>query len=201
MAQYDWRQLRAKAVRGFNNETPFEATEREIVEAFKANPQAVTNEVDRLVADIARGSDIRSAWAVLRRNVSATASAGPSVIVNDDSEREKWVGLAQRWMRNVGLLFDRWSEVDDELFGDRGCLRHWKDDPALRTHMRSLWDELRPLGEEVEADELERAKRWLASQTKVKEARKRSRAAESEEGRPGMSAEAERIIAKLGSPA
>jgi hypothetical protein len=60
-------------------------------------------------------------------------------------------------------MYDRWEEVADELF-DRGSLAPWARDKQLAARMEALWLELRPIGEQTEAQELERADAWKTTQ-------------------------------------
>lgn len=60
-------------------------------------------------------------------------------------------------MRNAGMHFDRASEIEDELFGDRGTLRDYRDDHTLRQRMTTLWHQVRPIAEKLNQDELDRA--------------------------------------------
>ena len=61
-------------------------------------------------------------------------------------------------MHNAGVHFPSESEIVDELFNSRGLLRDFTDE-ATRAEMLSLFRELRPLGEQVEREELERAEK------------------------------------------
>lgn len=62
-------------------------------------------------------------------------------------------------MRAAGKHYDRWPEVEEELFGERGLLSAY-DSPKLREKMRALWDEARPEGELIEKQAEERAEKW-----------------------------------------
>ena len=80
----------------------------------------------------------------------------PSAMLDAQAEAR-----AERYVRNAGYLLDRESELEDALWGDHGILRHSSND-ALRERLLTLYRALRPQGEQVEADFLERAARFRA---------------------------------------
>jgi hypothetical protein len=87
----------------------------------------------------------------------------PEAHVEDHTEREQKIAEAEKWVRIAGVHFNRWDEVHDELFGERGKLRSWRSDEQLVTRMHELWLRVRPGGEKVEREEIERAEGWKAS--------------------------------------
>jgi hypothetical protein len=79
--------------------------------------------------------------------VSSSAGYGPDV------------GRAEAWIRNAGFHLDE-SELEDELFGDRGRLRDRAGDVILRSRLRSYWWSYQPARRRLEAEEAERAEEW-----------------------------------------
>jgi hypothetical protein len=71
--------------------------------------------------------------------------------------------LAERWVENVGLLYDQEEAVLDELFGRNGLLRHHAGDVQLQKRMLLLWAANRPRGEQVEREQIDRAQRNSAT--------------------------------------
>lgn len=82
-------------------------------------------------------------------------------------------GHPLRELAAVGL--GRHREDGSELIAGplRAPLREWRGDEALRRRMVELWRELRPRGEAIDADELERAARYRASRGRLLELRRR----------------------------
>lgn len=74
-------------------------------------------------------------------------------------ERAHDILRAERWIENVGLLYDHEEPVIEELFGERGMLRHQAGDAQLQERLLALWRRHRPRGEQVEQEFLARAAR------------------------------------------
>jgi hypothetical protein len=100
---------------------------------------------------------VRSGWAVLRHRLEAATEARSDVRVTAPDEREARLAAAEVWMRHAGLHVASEGEVLDELFGERGRLRAWASDDALQLRLLELWRRVRPEGEQIEREELERA--------------------------------------------
>jgi hypothetical protein len=150
--KHDWIVVRERAVGSFGGELPHAEAEAAVVEAFKRTPQAVIDAIEQIAASKRQGM-VRSGWAVLRVHVAKMAQTSiASVIVSDADERARRVANAHAWLRNAGIHFDRESEIEDALFGERGALRAWADDRELVASMLALWRELRPEGERLEAE-------------------------------------------------
>lgn len=159
---YTWSDERARAIELFRD-APSATTEAEILDVFKQRPALVATTITRVGEAVARG-EIRSGWPVLRSRASAAAGSGPELVVTDGSERERAVAAAQRWLRTVGVHFDREHEIEAALFedgyGDRGAtLAPWTDDSELRARLLKLWCELRGAGERADAEAHERLAR------------------------------------------
>lgn len=162
MTSYDWLEERSKAIALFGDQ-PHAETEQDVLEHFQRSPALVIEEIASVGQSVQSGS-VRSGWAVLRKRLGAVDRA--NVIVSAEPSREKRISQAEQWMRVAGLHFDRWDEVEDELFGDRGKLRSW---PELKERMQSLWSEQRVIGELVEREEIERAQERIKLRAKLAE--------------------------------
>jgi hypothetical protein len=139
---YSWAEIRERAAAELGG-YPDAALEQEILEVFRERPAFVVG----VVADVTRGYQrgaIHSPWLLIRKQAKASPV---EELVTDASERTGAVKRAELWLRRAGLHIDRESELLDELFGERGPLRAWADDEALRAKLVGLWRELRPLGE------------------------------------------------------
>lgn len=159
---YDWPTERDRATRLFGGDTPGPALEAGIIEVFTTNPLAVTQAIDRVAERWANGN-IRSPWAVLRIEAVKAITPQQYVQATDNTTRALAEARVEQWVRAAGLHFDVWPEVHDEVFGHLGKLHTWADDQALVARVRAAWDTHRPAGEQVEADELDRAEKWKAT--------------------------------------
>lgn len=167
---FDWHTLYAEALETFGGDPPGAALEQQLLDAFRDHPQAVTNAV-RKIGKAHKAGRIHSPWGALKAEIPKQIAA--DIHVGDGHERTRAIANAEQWLRNAGLMYDRWTEAHDELFGDRGNLHPWHKDHALIAQLETLWLELRPTGEQTEADEIERAEQWkqfraeLASKPRV----------------------------------
>jgi hypothetical protein len=162
MQTYIWTDIRDEAI-ALCNETPYADTEERILAIFQRTPALVVAEMEAVGGAYRRGG-LRSFWAVLASRVEERAARGAGVEVNGANERDVTVRRAHQWLRNVGMHFDCWPEVEDELFGERGMLRHWADESDLRDEIKAGWTRLGPAGEKVEAEAEERARAWITAQ-------------------------------------
>jgi hypothetical protein len=157
---FDWQTEYARALTTFGGDTPSATLEQDLLDAFQQHPQAVTNAITKIGKAYEAGK-IHSPWGALKAEIPKQVAR--DVKVGDGTERNRAIANAEQWMRTTGLMFDRSSEVEDELFGDRGTLQPWKRDHALVQKMTNLWQQLRPAGEATEALELQRANAWKAN--------------------------------------
>jgi hypothetical protein len=153
---FDWHTEYARALELFGGDTPSATLEQDLLEAFTEHPQAVTNAITKIGKAYAAGK-IHSPWGALKAEIPKQVAR--DVKVGDGNERNAAIACAEQWMRNAGCMYDRWTEVEAELY-DRGPLQHWPNDHQLRTRMETLWHELRPLGQATEQAELDRAHTW-----------------------------------------
>jgi hypothetical protein len=156
MTTLDWPTVRERAIRAFAGNLPHPETEDAVIAVFEQQPLAVLRAIDEISDDIAAGR-VRSGWAVLRSRLAAATEARSDVRVTAPDERERRLAAAEAWMRHAGLHVASEAEVRDELFGERGKLHAWASDDALRVRLLELWRRVRPEGEQIELEELERA--------------------------------------------
>jgi hypothetical protein len=121
MSQYVWSEVRAKAVQLFNGERPRAETEQAIIDAFEREPRRVTEAVDHIGHEVERGK-VRSGWEVLRVHLTRSDENVRELVVSDESEQARLIVVAETRVRNVCCHYDRPSEVESELFGERGLL-------------------------------------------------------------------------------
>lgn len=159
---YDYSELRNRVIEAAGD-TPSEALETRIVEVFRRHPAAVVQGVEHVLHEYERGT-IRSPWGVLAVHVEKLAAqierASDIAVTDSDKQRRAHV-VARQWMHSVGIHYDRWAEVEDELrngftSGMTGGLK-LTDEEAL-SEMYALWQELRPIGERIEQEAIERAR-------------------------------------------
>lgn len=157
METLEWSDLRDRANTLFG-QFPNAETEQDIIDVFMVYPQQVKSLIEQVATGVQAGR-IRSGWAILRAEVLRSRS-DRNATVTDAGEREKKIRQAETWVRNAGIHLDRVDELGIELFGDRGLLEPWSADPALRQRFAGLWSELRPRGERVEREAIERAETY-----------------------------------------
>ena len=189
----DWASLRSHAIQTFGD-TPHPQTEADIIQVYEQHPEALERAIDAIATDVQNGT-IRSGWAVTRKRALNIQTPPSNPTAKTGIDREKAIARTEQWMRNAGAMFDRESEILDELFSDRGPLRPYaqtdlerrpdgswhqtpiRGDTHLAEQMLNLWHQHRPAGEKVEADELERANTWKAQQVALRERLKAEKAA------------------------
>lgn len=155
MTHYVWAEVRERAVRRFRGDEPRAETEQAVLDVFQREPRRVIEAIEHVGQEVERGG-VRSGWAVLRAHLGRAENAVPNVVATDESERARKVALAETRIRNAALLIDRQDELEDELFGERGLLKAWADDEALRRQVVEFWREQRPTGERIEREAEER---------------------------------------------
>lgn len=148
-----WSDVRADAVRYFNGELPRAELEQSVMDIFEQQPQVVIAALERVAARFSAGK-IRSGWAIWKMELE-NASA-PADVEVDLGDRDRAIRCAELWLHNAGLHFDREEEIEDELFGDWGVLRPWRDEEALRERLLSQWRAReRPRGVQIETESAE----------------------------------------------
>src|SRR5262249_4182453 len=132
MTTYSWATVRDRLTRSFRA-GPTAVQEEAIIEAFQQRPGQIVAIGDRLAERFAQGK-LNYPWGALVAEAKRLTSAS-SIVAEDVNERQAKVDSAEAWLRNAGSSFDREDEVEDELFGERGMLRQWRDDDELRERM------------------------------------------------------------------
>lgn len=151
MTEYHWPTVRDELITLFDGERPHPETEDAIITAFADRPAHIIRTADQLAA----GERPRSYWAVLRSRVTQLRPAA-GITATDESDRERKILNARRWIHNAGLYFDLERDVLDELFPEHGSgfdstggLRPF-DTPSLRAEMIEAWKQERPRGQRAE---------------------------------------------------
>lgn len=149
----DWADVKHQAIQDFG-ELPSAETEQTLIDAFKLEPAAVLRELEAVTQDVRNGK-ARSGWGVWKSRVK-TALTRTSIVADTSNNRAKQIRLAEAWITTTGGYIDTQTELDDELFGDRGRLREW---PELRDRMHGLWTDQRPRFVTAETAATERLQR------------------------------------------
>jgi hypothetical protein len=189
MTEYDWAQIRADTIRAFGGDAPRNELEQRIIDVFREQPQLVVNTIS-LVTHGYQAGKVRSPWAILDINLREATRPGANITATDTTEKQRAIQRAEQWVRAAGVHFDSEDEVVLELF-DTGKQLHAyaqvtlerqpdksslltepKGDAALVSRIRQLWRELRPIGEQSEADALQRAEEWKTQQADLQKALK-----------------------------
>lgn len=151
---FDWQATYARAIHHFGD-TPGAQLEADLHEQFKLHPQAVTNAITKII-DAYKAGRIRSPWGALKSEVAKQIDR--EAIVDSKLEDRSTVQRAEQWIRNTGLHYDRFSEVEDEL------MRREKfapiATPEVMERMLAIWVEVRPAGVQVELEHEERLANW-----------------------------------------
>lgn len=156
---YEWITYRERAVELFG-QGPDGLLEQRVIAVFREHPTLVIEAIEHVGRRFSQGK-IHTPWVILAKHVEQAVKPLEEVSATDERDREKRIRRAEGWMRAAGMHCDRWSEVEDELFGERGLLRMWRSDETLRQRMARLWKAVRPAGEllEQQAEERDRAYR------------------------------------------
>jgi hypothetical protein len=157
MTEYVWGDLREKATAAFR-ETPGGQLEQRIIDVFLQHPQAVAALIETIKTKFDAGK-VQSGWALLDYEAQRLTTLG-NERATDSTDRNKAKRNVDQRIRAEFIHYDRPTEVHDELFGDRGSLRAW---PEMADDIQQRWAEARPIGEQLEAEELERAARYKQS--------------------------------------
>ena len=159
----EWDDLVLETAERFGGTIPHPDTAATIATVYAKAPDAVTRTIDRIAGEYQDGN-IRSPWGILKSRVQQIqVSVQTTSRAND---RDKAIARAEQWIRTAGLHYDRPAEIADELFGHRGMLRTHRT-PELEARVTALWASLRPLGELVEAEAIERGLRYQAQRATI----------------------------------
>jgi len=150
MTEYVWTHLRDTAIRRFND-TPSSDQELRIIAVFQDRPELVAAQIE-LVANRHAAGQVNNPWPFLTTSLERATQIPEDVRATDKTSRSAKVRIAEQWIRNAGIHFDRETEIQDELFGYHGILNAWADDQPLRDRLTQLWRDERPRGEKVEAE-------------------------------------------------
>jgi hypothetical protein len=161
VSEYLWTDVRLRAIELFHN-GPSAAFEQRVLDVFREHPALVVEAIEHVGRRFASGQ-VRSPWVILAKHVEEAMRPLEDVHVSDQRDQVKAISRAEQWMRAAGKHFDREDEILDALFGDFGRLKTWRDDEPLRQQMVKLWHEVRPEGELIEAQAIERAEHWKAT--------------------------------------
>jgi hypothetical protein len=158
MTDHRWTDVYDYACKAFG-QTPRPEDEEAIIQAFEQNPLLVMKMIDDVANALGNG-EIKWAWSTFAARVNrSNTTPAREVIADTGHSKERLILRAEQWIRNTGCHFDRESEVEDELFGDRGLLQGYPDQ-LLKQRMLTLWQQCRPEGERIEAETIQAANKW-----------------------------------------
>jgi len=154
----DWQTLRNQFMRTIGGDPPGARLEDELIQAYTEQPDVVERSTEKIALAFKAGK-IRSPWGALKTEVAKATEAARNPHHDKGSSRNAAIQRAEQRIRNELLHYDRLDEVLDELFGERGTLREHRH-PELEQRMTDLWQDLRPVGEQVEAEAIARGLRY-----------------------------------------
>lgn len=162
-----WHELLEQAIRQFGD-TPGATLEQHLIDAYADHPAAVQVAISK-ISQAHQAGKINSPWGAVKAELAKQLNVRRNL--PSSSERAVHERNTEQWMRTAGLHYDRWTEIHDELFGDRGKLAPWANDQVLEARIRKHYDDHRPTGEQLERDEHDRAAKWQSTRpTKEKAA-------------------------------
>ena len=119
-------------------EAPGLMLENEIIDHFTRNPDQVIRAIDSVHQRYDAGK-IHSPWPILLRELNQRERDQILAKTNPHVEQANDERLAMIYIRNVGHLFE--SEILEDLYGTKGRLERYGDDPALRDRVIAAWKE------------------------------------------------------------
>jgi len=164
MSEYPWTEIRLRAIELFHS-GPSAALEQRVLDVFRDHPALVVEAVEHVGRRFESGQ-VRSPWVILAKHVEEAMRPLEDVTATDERDRDKAISRAEQWVRSAGQHFDRDEEILEELFGEFGRLKTWREDDPLKVRMVALWGEVRPRGEAIDEQAEERAKARIALQAK-----------------------------------
>jgi len=158
---YLWTEIRLRAVELFRD-APSATQEQRVLDVFREHPALVVEAVEHVGRRFQTGQ-VRNPWAVLAKHVEQAMRPLDDVSATDERDRERAVSRAEQWLRAAGQHFDREEEILEELFGELGRLRTWRDDEPLKVRMLALFGEVRARGDTIVQEASERAEHWRST--------------------------------------
>ena len=160
--EYSWAELRDPFIERVGA-APSGPVEERILDVFVQHPQLVATGMTH-VGERFDAGQVHSPWPVLAKHVEEAREAmgRGDTTASSRGDRQRLRARALRWVRQVGLLYDRESDVLDELFGATGMLRDYAADDDLASELLTLWRAERPRGEQTERAAVELGLRWAA---------------------------------------
>lgn len=131
-----WHELLEQAIRDFGD-TPGPTLEQHLIDTYADHPAAVAVTLSK-ITQAHKAGRITSPWGAVRAELNRQISVRANMPAAGD--RAAKTRAAEQWLRAAGAHFDRWPEVDDELFGPRGMLRDWNTDESLKARIQDLWN-------------------------------------------------------------
>ena len=159
----DWQTLRNQFMRDIGGDPPGAQLEDQLIQAYADHPDAIERSVEKITLGFKAGK-IRSPWGALKAEAAKAVDAARNPTHTAASKRSSAVQRAEQWMRTAGLHHDRQSELLDELYGERGRLR---DHPETQERMLALWHELRPIGQQLDQDAIDRGIRYQQQRARL----------------------------------
>ena len=162
---YNWGELRAQACARFGD-APGAQLEQRIIDVFAEHPALVAGAVDSVARGYAAGR-VHSPWPMLATQCEREAQRAVdarTVVASGSADYEAKLAKAERFIRQVGYICESEDELRAEL-----AERKWPVTDALV----ELWRELRPIGERLERETIERAEHWKQTRRAMQDSCKR----------------------------
>jgi hypothetical protein len=163
----DWQTLRNQFMRTIGGDPPGAQLEDQLIQMYTEHPEALERAIEKISLAFKAGK-IHSPWGALKTEAAKATEAARNPHHDKGASRTKAVARAEQRIRNELLHYDRLEEAIDELFGHRGTLRE-HDSPELRERMSDLWADVRPAGQLVEREQIERLARHVEQAKTLKD--------------------------------
>ena len=157
----DWQTLRNQFMRHIGGDPPGAALEDQLIQMYTDHPEALERSIEKITLAFKAGK-IRSPWGALKAEAEKAVDTARNPTHSQATRRSSAVQRAEQWMRNAGMHHDTEAELLDELYGERGRLR---EHPETQDRMLALWRELRPVGEQLDQDAIDRGHRYIEQKT------------------------------------
>lgn len=139
---FDWSAIREQIIEA-TGATPYPQQEQAIIDVFHRHPADVVQAAARTLSRFERGKIHTSAsvWPFLKTDVEKIDQVlSGNLTVTSAPDRDLKVRHARQYMIRQAYIVDRWSEMEDILFGRGGMLEPWSDDEALKNELHGFFE-------------------------------------------------------------
>ena len=165
-----WLEAKQEIVDLLGGKTPFSADEEQRVQTRWVNEPAHVMDLARSTGVSHAAGNVSYPWAWLAKCCQAQQGPRGKSRANPVLELDRATHSAHIQMKYSLVHYDRWEEVKDELFGERGVLKPWAGDPVLINDWKETWEN-RLLTEEqaIQERDAREQREWLERKARLKQ--------------------------------